>query len=461
MRNLLLLIALLFVLVFGACTSSEPESGRIKLGELDPDILEMIETVSADSIERNVETLVNFGTRHTMSETESDTFGIGAARRWIKQELDRYSRQSGGRLMVEYHRFLQEPTRRIPKAVDIVNIIATLPGIDPGDDRMFVFSGHYDSRASRVMDSESLAPGANDDASGTAAVMELARVMSGYNFPATLVFMAVAGEEQGLLGARRLATEAASSGKNIAGMITNDIIGNPESEKGALSAPNTVRLFSRGIPAEEALSMETVRYLQTGGESDMPTRQLARTIKEVSESYRKTMEVRLIYRADRYMRGGDHMAFLEHGFPAVRFSEPYETYNHQHEDVRETDGVRYGDLPEYVDYDYVKRVAEINLSALANLARSPRPPANVGINVTELENDTRLRWSRSESENLGGYEVLWRETTSPVWQHKKLVGTDIHYTLKNVSKDNWLFGVRSVSKDGHVGVPVFPMPFRE
>jgi len=461
MRNLLFLIVLMFVLVFGACAYIEPEPGQIQLRDLDPDIVEMMERVSADSMETTIETLVNFGTRHTMSETESDTFGIGAARRWIKQELDRYSRQSGGRLMVEYHRFLQEPTRRIPKAVDIVNIIATLPGIDPGDDRMFVFSGHYDSRASSVMDSESLAPGANDDASGTAAVMELARVMSGYEFPATLVFMAAAGEEQGLLGARQWAAEAASEGKNIAGMITNDIIGNPESEKGALSAPNTVRLFSRGIPAEEALSMETVRYLQTGGESDMPTRQLARTIKEVSESYRKTMEVRLIYRADRYMRGGDHMAFLEHGFPAVRFSEPYETYNHQHEDVRETDGVRYGDLPEYVDYDYVKRVAEINLSALANLARSPRPPANVGINVTELENDTRLRWSRSESENLGGYEVLWRETTSPVWQHKKLVGTDIHYTLKNVSKDNWLFGVRSVSKDGHVGVPVFPMPFRE
>jgi Zn-dependent M28 family amino/carboxypeptidase len=461
MRNPLSLIALLLLFFAGACTYIETDPGQIKLGELDPEILEMMQAVSADSLQLKIETLVNFGTRHTMSETESDTFGIGAARRWIKRELDRYSMQSGSRLTVEYYKFLQESTLRIPNTVNIVNIVATLPGTDPADDRVFVVSGHYDSRASNRMDSESLAPGANDDASGTAAVMELARVMSIYSFPATLVFMAVAGEEQGLLGARRWATDATSGSKHIAGMITNDIIGNPESENGTLSAPNLVRLFARGVPADGVLGLETVRYLQIGGESDMPTRQLARTIKEVSESYSESMEVKLIYRTDRYMRGGDHQAFLEQGVPAVRFSELYETYNHQHQDVRETDGVRYGDRAEYIDYDYLKRVTDINLSALANLARSPKPPANVGINVTELENDTRLRWSDSESDNLAGYEVLWRETTSPVWQHKEFVGANTHFTLENVSKDNWLFGVRSVSVGGHVGVPVFPMPFRE
>lgn len=461
MRNLLSLIALLLVTTGAACTFFQSETDNMQLDELDPEIFEMMEKVSADSIQATIESLAMFGTRHTLSETESDTFGIGAARRWIKAELDRYSTQAGGRLIVENHRFRQKPTRRIPEAVDIVNIVATLPGSDPADDRIFVVSGHYDSRASRVMDSESLAPGANDDASGTAAVMELSRVMSRYEFPATLVFLVVAGEEQGGLGSRRWASEAASDGKNIAGMITNDIIGNHEAENGNLSAPNRVRLFARGIPADETLDMETVRYLQTGGESDLPTRQLARTIKEVSESYLEQMDVWLIYRPDRYMRGGDHIAFLEQGFPAVRFSEPYEEFRYQHQNVREADGVQFGDLPEFVDYDYVKRVSDTNLSALANLARSPKPPANVGINVSKLENDTRLRWSPSESKNLAGYDVLWRETTSPVWQHKKFVGLKTHVTLKNISKDNWVFGVRSVSNGGHVGVPAFPMPFRE
>lgn len=461
MRNLLPLIALLFITAGAACTYFQSETDRFRLSDLDPDIIEMMDGVSADTVRATIETLAEFGTRHTLSDTESDTFGIGAARRWIKQEMDRYSRQNGGRLIVENHRFMQEATRRTHEAVDIVNIVATLPGTDPEDDRIFVVSGHYDSRASLLMDSESQAPGANDDASGTAAVMEMARVMSGYAFPATLVFLAVAGEEQGLLGARRWAAEAASQEKNIAGMITNDIIGNHKAENGHLSDPNKVRLFARGIPVEETLDTETVRYLQTGGENDMPTRQLARTIKEVSESYLDDLDIWLIYRADRYRRGGDHRAFLEQRYPAVRFSEPNEEYHHQHQDVRESDGVQYGDLPEFVDYDYVKRVTKTNLSALANLARSPKPPANVGINVSELENDTRLRWSPSESENLAGYDVLWRDTTSPVWQHKKFVGSKTHVRLKNISKDNWVFGVRSVSKGGHVGVPVFPMPFRE
>lgn len=461
MRNLLSLIVLLAALAGAACTVSDSEPYKLKLGQLDPEIIEMMDRVSADTIQSNIETLVNFGTRHTLSETESDTFGIGAARRWIKKEMDRYSSESENRLEVEFHRFLQEPTRRITDSVEIVNIVATLPGTDAGDNRIFVVSGHYDSRASHVMDSESIAPGANDDASGTAAVMEMARVMSGYKFAATIVFLAVAGEEQGLLGARQWAREAAEEDKNIAGMFTNDIIGNHESQDGALSDPDRVRLFARGITPGEQLDIETARFLQTGGESDMPTRQLARTIKEVAESYQENSEVWLIYRADRYLRGGDHLAFLEQGYPAVRFSEPHEDFRYQHQDLREEDGVEYGDLPEFVDFEYVKHVTNINLSALANLARSPKPPANLGMNISQLENDTELRWSSSDSENLGGYQVLWRETTSPVWQYKKFVGTDTHYTAKNISKDNWLFGVRSVSKDGNVGIPVYPMPFRE
>ena len=443
------------------CSADDTGDQRLLLNQTDPEIAEMLSSVSVDTLEKNIYKLASFGTRHTLSETESDTFGIGAARNWIKKEMQRYSEDSGDRLQVEFHNFIQEPVGRIPEPVEIVNIVATLPGSDPNDDRYFVISGHYDSRASNVMDAESLAPGANDDASGTAVVMEMARVMSYYEFPATIVFMAVAGEEQGLLGAAQWAEEASEAGLNIAGMITNDIVGNHAAEDGRLTDPYRVRLFAEGVPPQQEMDRHTMRYIQTGGESDMPTRQLARTMKEVTESYMPEMDVWLIYRLDRYLRGGDHRPFLRLGYPAVRFSEPHEEFRHQHQDIREENGVQYGDLPEFVDYPYVARVAKVNIASVANLARSPMPPQNVGMNVSRLENDTRLRWESSISENLGGYEVLWRETTSPVWQHREFVRHVTHYTAELVSKDNYIFGVRSVSEGGHVGVPVYPMPFRE
>jgi len=451
----------LFTLILFSCTPVEVKEKKLALEKLDPGIQEMLQAVSADTIEKNIRKLASFGTRHTLSETESDTFGIGAARRWMKQELEKYSELSGGRLQVEFHSFMQEPGGRITGEVEIVNVVATLPGTDPGDDRIFVVSGHYDSRVSDVMDAESVAPGANDDASGTVAAMELARVMSNYEFPATLVFMGVAAEEQGLIGAAGWAADAAAEGKNIAGMITNDIIGNHAAEEGKLSDPFKVRLFAEGIPPQREPGTTILRYLRTGGENDMPPRQFARTIKEVAESYLPEMDVWLIYRLDRYLRGGDHTPFLRNGYPAVRMSEPHEEFKHQHQDIRVEEGVQYGDLPEFVDYPYVARVTRVNLAALANLARAPQPPRNVGMNVSRLENDTRLRWEASSSENIGGYEVLWRETSSPVWQHRVFVGTDTHYTAELVSKDNWIFGVRSISKDGHAGIPVYPMPFRD
>ncbi len=456
----LLPLLLLFPLLFVQCQPPETQPDRMTIEQLDSDIQQMVFDVSADTLEKNVYRLADFGTRHTLSETESDTFGIGASWRWIRDEFERYSEESGGRLQVELDRFIQEPMGRIPEPVEIVNVVATLPGADPDDDRIFVVSGHYDSRASNVMDGESLAPGANDDASGTVAVMEMARVMSAYEFPATIVFMAVSGEEQGLLGARHWAERAAEEGKNIAGMITNDIIGNHAADDGALTDPNKVRLFAEGVPAVSELEPEIRRYLQTGGENDMPTRQFARTVKEVAESYLPDMDVWLIYRRDRYLRGGDHIPFLEQGYPALRFSEPHEEFRHQHQDIREEDGVQYGDLPEFVDYDYLGRVTRVNLAALANLASSPRSPENVGMNISRLENDTRLRWDPSPSAHVAGYEVLWRETASPVWQHREFVeGTE--FTAELVSKDNWIFGVRAVSEGGHVGIPVYPMPFRE
>lgn len=453
--------AILTLSLFIACSTKTKSDTAVSLQQLDHEISEMLSEISADTIEKNIRALADFGTRHTLSETESDTFGIGAAREWIREEMQRYSDQSGGKLQVEFHSFIQESVRRVPEPTEIVNVVATLPGSDPNDDRYFVVSGHYDSRATHIMDAESDAPGANDDASGTAAVMEMARIMSQYEFPATLVFMAVAGEEQGLLGAVRWAEEAAEAGLNIAGMITNDIIGNHAAENGALADPFKVRLFAQGIPAAQELDSQTLRYIRTGGESDMPTRQLARTIKEVSESYLPDMDVWLIYRADRYLRGGDHLPFLREGYPAVRFSEPHEEFKHQHQDVREKEGIQYGDLPEFVDYPYVARVTAVNLAALANLARSPMPPQHVGMNISQLENDTRLRWDASPSENIGGYEVLWRETTSPVWQYREFVGNNTYYTAELISKDNYIFGVRAVSDGGHAGVPVYPMPFRE
>jgi hypothetical protein len=290
--------------------------------------------------------------------------------------------------------------------------------------------------------------------------MEMARVMSHYEFPATLVFMAVAGEEQGLLGARRWAEEAHEQGLNIAGMITNDIIGNHAAEDGALTDPNRVRLFAQGIPARRELDPDIVRYIQTGGENDLPTRQLARTIKEVAESYLPMMDVWMVYRADRYLRGGDHLPFLNRGYPAVRFSEPHEEFKHQHQDIRVEDGVQYGDLPEFVDYPYVARVTQVNMAALANLARAPQQPLNVGMNISRLENDTRLRWEPSPSAHTAGYEVVWRETTSPVWQYKDFT-TSTTYTAELLSKDNYLFGVRAVSEGGHISSVVYPFPYRE
>ncbi|MEX1260607.1 MAG: M28 family metallopeptidase [Balneolaceae bacterium] len=449
------------VLFLVQCNSFQNNQNTLLLEKLDPKIQEMLNDVSADSIEKNVYQLADFGTRHTLSETENDSIGIGAARRWIKSEMDKYSENSGGRLEVEFHSYMQEPGGRVVDSTEVVNVVATLPGTDPNDDRIFVVSGHYDSRVTDIMDYESAAPGANDDASGTAAVMEMARVMSHFEFPATLVFMAVAGEEQGLLGAGKWAEDANEADKNIAGMFTNDIIGNHAAEDGKLSDPYKVRLFAEGVPPQRELDSNTLRYLQTGAESDMPTRQMARTIKEVSESYVPDMNVWLIYRLDRYLRGGDHRPFIRLGYPAVRFSEPNEEYKHQHEDVRMENGEQYGDLPELVDYPYISRVTKVNMAAIANLAKSPQPPINVGMNVSNLENSTRLRWEASPSQNLAGYEVLWRETTSPVWQHKEFIGNSTHYTADLISKDNWIFGVRSVSEEGHVGVPVYPMPFRD
>ncbi|MBX7218325.1 MAG: M28 family metallopeptidase [Blastocatellia bacterium] len=428
---------------------------------LNPQIQQIAREISAKNIEATIRKLVSFGTRHTLSETESETTGIGAARRWIKAEMERYSRESGGRLQVEFDEFIQSETARVPKPVKIVNVVATLPGKQPeAKDRVYVVSGHYDSRASEALDATSAAPGANDDASGTAAVMEMARVMSKYEFDATLVFMTVAAEEQGLLGAAHWAELAKQKKINVAGMITNDIIGSSRADTGKID--NTqVRLFAEGVPPSRELSDDWRTLLQTGGENDSPTRQLARHIKEIGERYVPGMTVNVIYRRDRYLRGGDHSPFLDRGFAAVRMTEPNEDFRHQHQNVRTEKGVQFGDLPEFVDFSYVAQVTRINAVSLASLALAPAQPKNVGMETIELENSTTLRWEANLDPDLAGYRLVWRETTAPFWQHAEFVGNVTRYTVKNVSKDNFLFGVQAVDKDGNTSPAVYPRPYRQ
>ncbi|HSE96807.1 MAG TPA: M28 family metallopeptidase [Blastocatellia bacterium] len=427
---------------------------------LNPQIQRIAREISASNIEAIIKKLADFHTRHTLSETESETVGIGAARRWIKAELERYSRESGGRLQVEFDEFTQKPAARIPREVQIVNVVATLTGKQPeSKDRIYVVSGHYDSRASDAMDATSAAPGANDDASGTAAVMEMARVMSKYEFDATLVFMAVAAEEQGLNGSTHWAEMSKQKNLNIAGMITNDIIGSSRAEDGRIDNTH-VRLFAEGVPPVREVSDELRRLLQTGGENDGPTRQLARYIKEMCEKYVAEMKVTIIYRKDRYLRGGDHSPFLERGYPAVRMTEPNEDFRHQHQNVRKENGVQYGDLPEFVDFHYVAQVTRINAAALASLALAPAAPKNVQMETARLENDTTLRWEANTEPDIAGYQIVWRDTTSPFWQDRVFVGNVTRYTVKGRSKDNYLFGVQAIDKDGNPSVAVYPMPYR-
>lgn len=432
----------LFILMFVASASSVKAQ----------DIETILSQISADSIKASIQTLADFHTRHTLSDTVSDTRGIGAARRWIYNTLKKYSS-----LEVSYHRFTQAPSRRVPQATDIVNVVAVLPGSSPASkDRILVVSGHYDSICGNQSDAECHAPGANDDASGTAAVMELARVMSNYQFDATIVFMAVAGEEQGLYGAYGWAEQAVRDSLDIQAMFTNDIIGSPVAADGS-KEPFRVRLFADGIPPLRENSVMVQAYLRTGGENDLPSRQLARHIVEVNKTHFPEMHVDMIYRRDRYLRGGDHIAFLEKGYAAVRFSEPNENYAHQHQNVRVEDGVQYGDLPEFVDAEYVARVARVNAVALAATANAPASPSNVRMDLRGLTNSTTIRWAANAEPDLAGYRIVWRETTSPVWQHRTDVGLVTEATLP-YSKDNVIFGVQAVNTRGYVSPAVYPLP---
>jgi hypothetical protein len=426
-----------------------------------PEIARMLAEIDARNIERTIRKLVSFGSRNTLSAQDNPARGIGAARDWLYSEFQQVAQASGGRMTVEKQSFVQAaqqpPRGRVPKDTVLTNIVATLKGTQPESAaRVYVVSGHYDSMCTSPTDAECDSPGANDDASGTAAVLEMARVMAKRSFDATIVFMTVPGEEQGLLGSTHFAEEAKKASMNVEGMLDNDIVGNSHGGNGVYD-PHTLRVFSEGVPSNET-EAEAATRRSVGGENDSQSRQLARFIKETGDLYLKDFRVQLMYRRDRYGRGGDHIPFLERGYAAVRFTEPNEDYTHQHQNVRTENGVKYGDLPEYVDFTYVANVARVNCAALAALARAPSRPKGVAINTRRLSVDTDLQWDANTEPDVAGYEVVWRDTTSPVWTDSVWVGNVTSYTAKGMSKDNYFFGVRAVDKDGSRSPVSYPRP---
>jgi hypothetical protein len=424
-----------------------------------PEIARLLREIDARNIESTIRKLVSFGTRNTLSAQDDPARGIGAARDWLRAEFERVGRESGGRLKVELQSFEQQPGRfpRIQKPTRLANVVATLPGAQAESAaRVYVVSGHYDSMCGSPTDAVCDAPGANDDASGVAAVLEMARVMSKRQFDATIVFMAVAGEEQGLVGATYFAEQAKKNNMNIAAMITNDIVGNTLGGNGVRDR-RTVRVFAEGVPSSETEEEGRTRR-SVGGENDSPARQLARFIEETAEAYLPGFDVRMIYRRDRYLRGGDHIPFLEQGYPAVRFSEPNEEYRHQHQNVRTENGIKYGDLPEFVDFAYIGQVARANAAALAALALAPARPTDTRILTSRLTNDTDLQWAANTEPDLAGYEIVWRETTAPTWTHARPVHNVTSYTMKGMSKDNYFFGVRAVDRAGNRSPVSYPRP---
>lgn len=448
-----ILTLILTAFFISACQSDKNEEK--KATTFDTKIGEIKAKISSDSIEANIKKLVSFHTRHTASDTASDSTGIGAARRWIYDSFQRYKKQSGDRLRVRYDRYVESDHPDLNKPTEIVNVVAVLPGTQlESKDRMYVVGGHYDSRVSDIMDSSSYAPGASDNASGTAAVLELARVMANYEFDATIVFMAFSGKEQGLLGSKYYAEQAFLKNRNIAGFINNDIIGNTPEQGDS----NSARIFTSGIPADIKLNRYHRTLLNTGGENDTPSRQLGRFMYRVSEKYMDDFTADLIYRKDRYWKKGDHLPLLEEGYPAVRVTQQHEEHARHDQDVREENGVRYGDLPEFVNHKYIAKVTQLNAVALATLADAPARPRDVQIVIQESPNDTKLKWKPNKEPDLKGYEITWRQTSKPHWQHSKFVGDTLQYTIEGVSRDNYIFGVRSADNFGNVSPAVYPVP---
>ena len=424
----------------------------------DPHITAALQRVSPQKIQDNVEKLVSFYTRSTLSAGDTNlagvNHGIDAARIWILSQLESYSKDCGGCLDIETHSAVEPVGKRVPAPTKITDVYAVLKGSDPiNSKRIVLVTGHYDSRNSDTLDAKGFAPGANDDASGTAVSLECARVLSQMKFPATIIFLAVAGEEQGLDGSRHFAEMARNKGWNIEAVLNNDIVGGDRSPE---QDPSVVRVFSEGLPAAGTeKNWKRIRGLAT--ESDSGSRELARYVDDIGRIYQTGVNPMLVFRVDRYLRGGDHESFNDQGFSAVRFTELREDFNHQHQSPRTENGIEYGDLPKYVNYNYVAAVARLNAAVLASLASAPASPTNVRILTKQLENDTTLAWDPSPGNLAASYEVLWRLTTSSNWEHVIEAGNSRRSTL-NVSKDQAIFAVRTVDASGHPSLPVIPTP---
>ena len=414
----------------------------------------MVKEVSADSLKSYIVKMVSFGTRNTLTSTTDKNRGIGAARNWVLSRFNAFAKQSNGRLsaIVDTTTYKADG-RRVDRPINLGNVMATLKGTDPNDNRIFIISGHLDNMRGSPTDSIGDAPGANDDASGVAAVLECARIMSKNSFPATIIFVAVSGEEQGLLGAGYLAKKARNNNWNIEAVLNNDIMGSNNSNETNIIENTKIRVFSEAFAISDT-GRKALQIRQLGLENDGKARQLARYVKEIGERYVDTLQVVMIYRNDRFLRGGDHTPFVENNYAAVRFTEMNENYNHQHQNVRLENGTQYGDLPEFMDFEYLRKNAAMNLANLANLAKSPGMPDSVKIEVKKLSNMSYLTWQASKAGTVKGYFLLMRETTSAVWQ-KKIFTTKTEMVLP-YSKDNYFFAVQSVSVDGNESLPVVP-----
>ncbi len=454
----------------------------------DPAIAAALRQIFPERIQATIEKLVTFGNRSTLSSMETDLkpgTGVNAAADWVASEFERYSAECGGCLQVKRDVYTEpgssEPNSRIRKPTKLTNIFAVLKGTDAAQaDRRVLVTGHYDSRNSDNFNTHDPAPGANDDASGVAVSLECARVLSKMKFPSTIVFVAVAGEEQGLNGSKHLAQLARAEGWKLEAVLNNDIVGGDTTPGETMADKTAVRVFSEGVPP--SVTPEQLRAIERlGAESDSPSRELARAIADVSASYFATGQKRapnpepgkarsnaiaqlpsfhpvLIFRSDRFLRGGDHTSFNEEGFTAVRFTEWRENFNHQHQNLRTENGVEYGDLLKFVDFDYVANVARLNAAVLADLAMAPGAPQNVHILTQALDNNTELAWEAPPgAPATTAYEVLWRATDQPVWMVAQTVGSATRVTLP-VSKDNVVFGVRSVDAAGHRSIAVLPAP---
>ena len=420
----------------------------------DIEIEAMVKEISVDSLTQNLTKLVSFGTRATLSNQSSNTKGIGAARAWILTRFNDYAKASNGRLTA----FIDTTTynadkRRVNRPIILGNVVATLKGTDPNDKRIFVISGHLDSRRSNEMDSVGDSPGANDDGSGTVAVMECARVMSKHSFPATIIFVTVSGEEQGLLGAYFMANKAKKENWKIEAVLNNDIMGSNNSNETNIVDNTRIRVFSEGLSVTDT-GRVAMQIRNLGLENDGRSRQLARYVKEVGERYVENLEVMMIYRNDRFLRGGDHTAFVENGFAAVRITEMNENYTRQHQDIRVENGINYGDVIEHIDFEYLRKNTSMNLANLANLAKAPAVPEEVKLDVKKLTNSSYLYWKAPKTGSVKGYYILIRETTSPVWQ-KKVYTESLEMRLP-YSKDNYFFAVQAVNETGNESLPVIP-----